>query len=113
MPARRRGEKVTPPVFTHEWVIQNHGDIAACVAVFFVLGLMFQFTKNAANYFIALQYPKNDTSVNTESIMHEIGPQDVCTVSSRLRNPLSMIVNLFFKFQRFERFIQYSIIYEF
>jgi len=29
---RRKTEKVVPPVLSSEWVIQNHGDIAACVA---------------------------------------------------------------------------------
>ena len=89
MAPRRKGEKQTPPVFSHEWVIQNHGDIAACIAVFFVLGLMFQFTKNSANYFIALQYPLNETAEEgvlptvTNPILHKIGPQDICTVSHK------------------------------
>ena len=29
---RRKTEKVVPPVLSSEWIIQNHGDIAACVA---------------------------------------------------------------------------------
>ena len=31
-----------PPVLSHEFVIQNHGDIMSCVALIFVVGLMFQ-----------------------------------------------------------------------
>ena len=27
MPKKRHGEKQSPPIFSHEWVIQNHGDI--------------------------------------------------------------------------------------
>lgn len=31
-----------PPIFSHEFIIQNHADIVSCVAIVFVLGLMFQ-----------------------------------------------------------------------
>jgi len=52
------------------------------VAVFFVLGLMFQFTKNAANFFIALHYPLNQSEVNSpdDTIMHHVGPSDISTL---------------------------------
>ena len=31
-----------PPVLSHEFVIQNHADIVSCVAMVFLLGLMFE-----------------------------------------------------------------------
>jgi translocating chain-associated membrane protein 1 len=37
-------------------VIQNHADIVACVAMVFVLGLMFQVSSPLASVFIALQH---------------------------------------------------------
>lgn len=37
----RRSNK-NPPILSHEFVIQNHADIVSCVAMVFVLGLMFQ-----------------------------------------------------------------------
>ncbi|MPC69324.1 Translocating chain-associated membrane protein 1 [Portunus trituberculatus] len=37
----RRANK-NPPILSHEFVIQNHADIVSCVAMVFVLGLMFQ-----------------------------------------------------------------------
>merc|ERR1712131_494899 len=75
VPRRKPEKKDNPPVLSNDWIIQNHGDIAACVAVFFVLGLMFQTTKKAANYFIALQYAQIDeekveTSVQTQNEAH-------------------------------------------
>lgn len=41
---------------SHEFVIQNHADIVACVAMVFVVGLMFQVSSPLASVFIALQH---------------------------------------------------------
>ena len=35
-----RKKTKSPPLFSHEFVIQNHADILACVAILIVLGLM-------------------------------------------------------------------------
>jgi translocating chain-associated membrane protein 1 len=42
--------------YSHEFVIQNHADIVACVAMVFVLGLMFQVSSPFASVFIALHH---------------------------------------------------------
>ena len=44
MPLRgiRRSAQKSPPIFSHEFVIQNHADIVSCLAMLFVIGLMFQ-----------------------------------------------------------------------
>ena len=42
MAIRRPKSNKNPPVFSHEFVIQNHADIVSCVAMVFVIGLMFQ-----------------------------------------------------------------------
>merc|ERR1712117_508224 len=52
-----KGKKTkNPPVLSHEFVIQNHADIVACVAMVFVVGLMFQISSPAASVFIALHH---------------------------------------------------------
>ncbi len=38
----RKSSSKNPPIFSHEFVIQNHADIVSCVAMLFVVGLMFQ-----------------------------------------------------------------------
>ena len=38
---KRPGNKVIP-YLSHEFVIQNHGDIATCICMVFIVGLMFQ-----------------------------------------------------------------------
>ena len=42
---KRPGNKVVP-YFSHEFVIQNHGDIATCACMVFIIGLMFQVSYN-------------------------------------------------------------------
>lgn len=42
MGMRRQRSTKNPPVFSHEFFIQNHADIVSCVAMVFVIGLMFQ-----------------------------------------------------------------------
>jgi len=44
-----------PPFLSHEFVIQNHADIVACVAMVFVVGLMFQVSSPLASVFIVMQ----------------------------------------------------------
>jgi len=46
----------TPPVLSHEFVIQNHADIVACVAMVFVVGLMFQVSTPLASVFIVMHH---------------------------------------------------------
>ncbi len=42
MGIRRPNKTKNPPIFSHEFVIQNHADIVSCIAMVFVIGLMFQ-----------------------------------------------------------------------
>merc|ERR1711970_990004 len=52
-----KGKKTkNPPILSHEFVIQNHADIVACVAMVFVVGLMFQVSSPLASVFIALSH---------------------------------------------------------
>merc|ERR1711970_1045018 len=52
-----KGKKTkNPPIFSHEFVIQNHADIVACVAMVFVVGHMFQVSSPLASVFIALHH---------------------------------------------------------
>ncbi|XP_056155307.1 translocating chain-associated membrane protein 1 [Lampris incognitus] len=55
MGVRKKTSK-NPPVLSHEFVIQNHADIVSCVAMVFLLGLMFEATSKVAVLFITVQY---------------------------------------------------------
>ncbi|XP_076027413.1 translocating chain-associated membrane protein 1 [Genypterus blacodes] len=52
----RKKTTKNPPVMSHEFVIQNHADIVSCVAMVFLLGLMFEVTSKFAVLFITVQY---------------------------------------------------------
>jgi len=41
VPRRGKSNK-SPPIFSHEFIIQNHADVVSCVAMVLVIGLMFQ-----------------------------------------------------------------------
>jgi len=41
MVQKKKGTK-NPPIFSQEFIITNHADIVACIAMVFVMGLMFQ-----------------------------------------------------------------------
>jgi len=64
MVAKGRKTK-NPPILSHEFIIQNHADIVACVAMVFVVGLMFQISSPLASIFIALHH---NVTVPTEVV---------------------------------------------
>merc|ERR1712038_260833 len=83
---RRAGSK-NPPIFSHEFVIQNHADIVACVAMVFVVGLMFQVTSPMAGLFIALHHnvtappqPTEGAPNLQEPALYTSGPKDFAAV---------------------------------
>ncbi|XP_045110550.1 translocating chain-associated membrane protein 1-like isoform X2 [Portunus trituberculatus] len=78
----RRANK-NPPILSHEFVIQNHADIVSCVAMVFVLGLMFQATAPLASVFIAVQHNATDpeTLTGPETLMtYTYGSRDVAAI---------------------------------
>uniref|UniRef100_A0A0K8R590 TLC domain-containing protein n=1 Tax=Ixodes ricinus TaxID=34613 RepID=A0A0K8R590_IXORI len=73
---RRTGTK-NPPIFSHEFVIQNHADIVSCVAMVFVMGLLFQVSAPYASVFIALHHNVTD-GMETQGVVHyTYGVKDV------------------------------------
>ncbi|XP_069477284.1 translocating chain-associated membrane protein 1 [Ambystoma mexicanum] len=80
--AIRKKTNKNPPVLSHEFIIQNHADIVSCLAMVFLLGLMFEISAKAAVLFVTVQY--NVTLPITElgeSInLYHYGVKDVATV---------------------------------
>ncbi|XP_048385329.2 translocating chain-associated membrane protein 1 [Stegostoma tigrinum] len=78
-----RKKNKTPPVFSHEFIIQNHADIVSCVAMVFLLGLMFEVTAKIAVSFVTLQYnvtlPETGEKVD-QFILYHYGFKDLATV---------------------------------
>ncbi|XP_039610570.1 translocating chain-associated membrane protein 1 [Polypterus senegalus] len=65
----RKKSNKNPPVLSHEFIIQNHADIVSCVAMVFLLGLMFEVTAKVAVLFVTVQY--NVTITTNE------GPEEI------------------------------------
>ncbi|XP_008578023.1 PREDICTED: translocating chain-associated membrane protein 1-like 1 [Galeopterus variegatus] len=52
----RKKSTKNPPVLSQEFILQNHADIASCVGMFFLLGLMFEGTSEVSIIFLTLQH---------------------------------------------------------
>ncbi|XP_024261594.2 translocating chain-associated membrane protein 1 [Oncorhynchus tshawytscha] len=81
----RKKTNKNPPVLSHEFIIQNHADIVSCVAMVFLLGLMFEVTSKVAVLFITVQYNitiSANEGLPEESVVNHFhhGLQDVATV---------------------------------
>ncbi|KAH9496700.1 Translocating chain-associated membrane protein 1-like 1 [Bulinus truncatus] len=81
MAPRRSKSSKNPPIFSHEFFIQNHADIVSCIAMVFIIGLMFQATSPVASLFITMQnnITVND-SANIEHIVYSTGSRDLFAV---------------------------------
>merc|ERR1711881_102667 len=82
------GKSKNPPVLSHEFVIQNHADIVACVAMGFVVGLMFQVSSPLASLFIALHH--------NVSVPVEVAPGQIQDVVNYTAGPKDMPAIFFY-----------------
>lgn len=77
----RKSSNKNPPIFSHEFVIQNHADIVSCVAMVFVIGLMVQVTSPWAYTFIAMHHNVTNPAEDTTTIpKYTTGWKDACAV---------------------------------
>ncbi|XP_006880512.1 PREDICTED: translocating chain-associated membrane protein 1 isoform X1 [Elephantulus edwardii] len=83
MAIRKKSTK-NPPVLSHEFILQNHADIVSCIAMIFLLGLMFEITAKASIIFVTLQYNVTLSASEeqaTESVSrYYYGIKDLATV---------------------------------
>ncbi|XP_028156005.1 translocating chain-associated membrane protein 1 [Ostrinia furnacalis] len=84
-PAIGRKSNKNPPIFSHEFVIQNHADIVSCVVMFFLVGLMVQATSPVASLFISLHHNVSGVEPTRElpkgePFLYEAGWKDGCAV---------------------------------
>ncbi|XP_018612174.1 translocating chain-associated membrane protein 1 [Scleropages formosus] len=77
-----RKKNKSPPVLSHEFVIQNHADMVSCVAMVILLGLMFEVTAKFAIMFITVQYNVTYTLDDRSEPLnfYHYGPKDMATV---------------------------------
>ncbi|XP_007525546.2 translocating chain-associated membrane protein 1-like 1 [Erinaceus europaeus] len=86
MAFRKKGSK-HPPVLSHEFILQNHADLVACLGMLFVLGLMFEATTEASIVFITLQHgvplPVVETSLMTPAAASSASSSSSSSSSTR------------------------------
>ncbi|XP_042321870.1 translocating chain-associated membrane protein 1-like 1 isoform X3 [Sceloporus undulatus] len=77
-----RKKNKSPPVLSHEFIIQNHADAVSCLVMGLLLGLMFEITARYAIMFITVQYNATYTTDERPEPVHfyEYGPKDVATI---------------------------------
>ncbi|CAI9720571.1 chain-associated membrane 1-like 1 [Octopus vulgaris] len=77
----RRQRTKNPPILSQEYFIQNHADIVCCVAMVFILGLIFQVTSPVASLFIAMQHNVTvNGSEDSQANYYTYGPKDAFAV---------------------------------
>ncbi|KAF6025445.1 hypothetical protein EB796_016252 [Bugula neritina] len=78
-----KGKKKNPPVMSHEFIIQNHADIVAVIAMVFMAGLMVEAFHPLASSFIAIShnvtYPEMGVNGN-DLVLFRPGPKDLLAV---------------------------------
>lgn len=71
----------SPPVMSHEFVIQNHADIVSCVAMVFIIGLMVQITTPLATIFLIPQHMVDGTGDSiTNQALYTHGLKDAAVI---------------------------------
>jgi translocating chain-associated membrane protein 1 len=77
---KRPGSAKAAPYFSHEFIIQNHGDIATCACMVFIIGLMFQVTTPLASTFIVPKYnlTELETATARNPVLYTYGLKDLC-----------------------------------
>lgn len=78
--ALRKKSAKNPPVLSHEFVLQNHADLVACVGMLFVLGLLFEGTAEASIAFLTLQHAVPAPAPAPPRALYRYGARDLATV---------------------------------
>ncbi|CAL1280330.1 unnamed protein product [Larinioides sclopetarius] len=77
---RRTGTK-NPPIFSSEFFIQNHADIVSCIAMVFVIGLLFQVSAPLASVFVVMHHNVTEALEPTDTVLYTYGRQDICVIT--------------------------------
>jgi translocating chain-associated membrane protein 1 len=76
---KRPGTNKAMSYLSHEFIIKNHGDIATCLCMVFIVGLMFQVTAPLASVFIAPKHNVTELDMSAKAL-YSYGYKDICLV---------------------------------
>ncbi|XP_022659247.1 translocating chain-associated membrane protein 1-like isoform X2 [Varroa destructor] len=74
----KKSSTKSPPIFSNEFIIQNHADIVSCVAMVFVIGFFVNVTQPYAAPFVTLQH--NITELHASQVFYSSGIRDLCLI---------------------------------
>lgn len=79
---RRIGSSKNPPILSHEFIIQNHADLVSCIAMVFVVGLLFPATSPFSSMFVVMSHNVSISDADSQSppqpfIQYTTGWKDV------------------------------------
>lgn len=74
----KKSSTKSPPIFSNEFIIQNHADIVSCVAMVFVIGFFMNFSQPYAAPFVTLQH--NVTELHAPVVLYAPGMKDLCFI---------------------------------
>ncbi|XP_054712433.1 translocating chain-associated membrane protein 1-like 1 isoform X2 [Uloborus diversus] len=77
---RRTGTK-NPSILSSEFFIQNHADIISCIAMIFVVGLLFQVTAPLASIFVVMHHNVTEGLDPNDIVLYTYGRQDACVIT--------------------------------
>uniref|UniRef100_A0A0X3Q1X9 Translocating chain-associated membrane protein n=1 Tax=Schistocephalus solidus TaxID=70667 RepID=A0A0X3Q1X9_SCHSO len=67
--------------FSHEFIIENHGDIVSVVAMVFIVGMLFKGTAPAASLFISMQHNESvEKTSGPPDLLYTTGRYDFCAI---------------------------------
>lgn len=72
-----RKKSKNPPYFSHDFVINNHGDIVSFVAMIFTMGLMHKKTHEFSSMFLFVHHNSTDEDATA---VYSAGKKDACMV---------------------------------
>ncbi|CAM9571498.1 translocating chain-associated membrane protein 1-like [Lampetra fluviatilis] len=78
-----RKKSKSPPLFSQDFVIQNHADIMIFVVIAFLFGVMFEATANTAFMFMSIQHnitTQDEDGSGEPSSVYQYGKKDFATI---------------------------------
>ncbi|BHF63709.1 protein transport [Sparganum proliferum] len=67
--------------FSHDFIIENHGDIVSVVAMVFIVGMLFKGTAPVASLFISMQHNESvEKTSGPPDLLYTTGRYDFCAI---------------------------------
>ncbi|XP_065897830.1 translocating chain-associated membrane protein 1-like [Dysidea avara] len=97
IPSKKPGGKGdNPPIFSHEFIRKNHGDILSCACMVVFVMIMFQATNHIGSQFIFIHYNETEQEDNATTVTPSGRVQDKAIQTFYRHGPKDAINVLFY-----------------